>query len=115
MKKKTWLTLVGLSIPLFFFSFTINQFKPPIPKAWDIQQLKSMHLPYPDTSAKLGFVTEEYYNQIPVRVSYKSYPFFMPGREPKQYYDSLAKLEPVINFREEDLQTEDDWLKAGEL
>lgn len=115
MKKKTWLTLIGLSIVLFFFSFTIGQFKPPIPKAWDIQQLKSMHLPYPDTSAKLGFVTEEYYNQIPVRVSYKSYPFFMPGKEPKQYYDSLAKLEPVINFREEDLQTEDDWLKAGEL
>jgi hypothetical protein len=32
MKKKTWLTLIGLSIVLFFFSFTIGQFKPPIQK-----------------------------------------------------------------------------------
>jgi hypothetical protein len=39
----------------------------------------------------------------------------MPGKEPKQYYDSLAKLEPVINFREEDLQTEDDWFKGRRI
>ena len=39
----------------------------------------------------------------------------MPGSEPKGYYDSLAQLDPVVNFKEEDLKTEADWIKAGEL
>ncbi len=74
-----------------------------------------MHLPYADTSIRMEFVTEEYYDQIPERVSYKTYPFYMPGSEPEGYYDSLASIDPVVNFKEEDLKTEEDWIRAGEL
>lgn len=115
MKKRTWFAIMVLCSMLFFLSFAIRQFKPAIPKAWNIEQLKSMHLPYTDTSVKLGFITEEEYNKLPERVSYKTYPFYMPGSEPAGYYDSLSKIEPVINFNEEDLKTEADWIKGGEL
>jgi hypothetical protein len=115
MKKKIPFTLLALISILLTFSFAIKQFKPPIPKVWDVEQLQSMHLPYTDTSIKLGFLSEELYNQLSERVSYKTYPFYMPGSEPKGYYDSLLKLEPVANFKEEDLKTEADWVKAGEL
>lgn len=74
-----------------------------------------MHLPYADSSVKLGFITEEEYNKLPERVSYKTYPFYMPGSEPPGYYDSLSKLDPIINFRAADLETEADWINAGEL
>lgn len=107
--------IIALIAVIYLLSFTIGHFKPSIPKVWDIEQLQSMHLPYADTSIKLGFITEDEYNKLPERVSYKSYPFYMPGSEPPGYYDSLSKLDPIINFREEDLKTEADWIKAGEL
>ena len=115
MNKKISLTLLALISIIFLLSFAFRQFKPFIPKVWDIQQLQSMHLPYADTSIKLGFIAEKAYNELPERISYQTYPFYMPGSEPAGYYDSLAQLDPVINFKEEDLQTEADWIHAGEL
>lgn len=115
MRKRTMLVLLAILSITASFQFAIRQFRPAIPRAWKIEQVESMHLPYPDTTAKLGFVSEEAYNNLPERISYKTYPFYMPGSEPAGYYDSLSKLEPVINFREEDLKTEADWIKAGEL
>ena len=104
MNKKIPLTLAALFGLILLLSSAIRQSTAPIPKVWDVEQLKSMHLPYADTSDKLGFITEDYYNQLPVRVSYKPYPFYMPGSEPPGYYDSLARLDPVVNFKEEDLK-----------
>ena len=115
MQKKTWIALLAIVSVVSLFSFTIGQFKPEIPKVWDVEKLESMHMPYPDTAAKIIPLTEEYYYQIPERVSYKTYPFYMPGREPKGYYEYLSKQDPVINFKEEELKTEADWIKAGEL
>lgn len=114
MKKSRWLLLLILPGAIFCCSFFVGYFKPVIPKVWDIEQLESMHLPYADSTVKLGFISEEEYNKLPERVSYKSYPFYMPGNEPPGYYDSLSKLEPVINFNEKDLHSPADWVKAGE-
>lgn len=115
MQKKTWIALLAIVNVVCLFSFTIGQFKPDIPKVWDLEKIQTMHLPYPDTAAKIIPVSEEYYYQLPERVSYKTYPFYMPGREPKGYYEYLSKLDPIINFKEEELKTEADWIKAGEL
>jgi hypothetical protein len=113
MKANFYFALASLLI-FVIVGFTIIRTNE-IPKVWDIEQLESMHLPYPDTSVDLGFISEEYYNQLPERISYKTYPFYMPGSEPKGYYDSLSKLEPVENFKQKDLKTEADWIKAGKL
>lgn len=115
MKKKIWIVLIIATSAIFLFSFVIRRFEPDIPKVWDAEQLQSMHLPYPDTTVELKFISEEEYNKLKERISYKRYPFYMPGSEPKGYYDSLAKLDPVINFSTQDLKTEEDWIKAGEI
>ncbi len=115
MGRKISLTLLILFSIVFFVSFSTRHFMYDIPKVWNIKQLESMHLPYADTSIKLGFVTEEYYNQIADRISYKTYPFYMPGNEPEGYYEWLANIDPVVNFKEQDLKTDADWIKAGEL
>jgi len=113
MKAKFSIVLVTM-LSLAIVGFTITQTSD-IPKVWDMEQLQSMHLPYPDTSIKLGFISEKYYDQLPLRVAYKTYPFYMPGSEPAGYYDSLTKLDPVINIDVKDLKTEADWIKAGEV
>ena len=115
MKKKISLLLISSAIIISLLSFALDYFKPEIPKAWDVEQLQSMHLPYADTTIRLGFISEEAYNKLPERISYKTYPFYMPGNEPPGYYDSLSKLDPVINFNENELKTEAEWIKAGEL
>ena len=74
-----------------------------------------MHLPFPDTSIKTNPISEEYYYQLPERVAYKTYPFYMPGKEPKGYYEWLRKQEPEIIFNPTDLKTDSDWIKAGEI
>ena len=74
-----------------------------------------MHLPFPDTSVKTNPISEEYYYQLPERVAYKTYPFYMPGKEPKGYYEWLRKQEPEIIFNPTDLKTDSDWIKAGEI
>ena len=74
-----------------------------------------MHLPFPDSSIRTNPVSEEYYYQLPERVAYKTYPFYMPGKEPKGYYEWLRKQEPEIIFNPTDLKTDSDWIKAGEI
>jgi hypothetical protein len=113
MKPKLIVLLILVSA-ICLLSFIANRFQPDIPKVWDDEALHSMHLPYPDSSIHLKFLSEEEYRKLPERVSYKTYPFYLPGTEPKGYYDSLSKLDPVVNFRPEDLKTEEDWVKAGE-
>jgi hypothetical protein len=115
MKKKIPFTLLALTSILFFFSFAIRQFKPPIPKVWDIEKLRSMHLPYPDSTMNMEPVSEAYYYSLPERLAYKTYPFYMPGKEPKGYYEWLRKQQPEVIFNAADIKTDEDWIKAGEI
>ncbi|MEP6728791.1 MAG: hypothetical protein ABJC98_23405 [Bacteroidota bacterium] len=86
-----------------------------IPKVWDLERISSMHLPFPDSSVAIQPVSEEYYYKLPQRVAYKSYPFYMPGREPKGYFEQLRQLPPEIIFDAAGIKTESDWLRAGEI
>lgn len=96
-------------------SFSINHNNGTIPKVWDIEKLRSMHLPYPDTTMVMEPVSEEYYYALPERVAYKTYPFYMPGREPKGYYEWLRKQQPEVIWNAADMKTDEDWIKAGEI
>ncbi len=114
MNVKTFFIAASLTAIVGILSFTINK-TDTIPKVWDISLLQSMHLPFPDAAVKPGFITEAEFNKLPERISYKTYPFYMPGSEPPGYYDSLSKLDPIVNFNEDDLKSEDDLIRAGEL
>src|SRR5688572_15211345 len=107
--------VLSLLAAVSLFSFVTSHLNRDIPKTWDLEQLRTMHLPYADSTAHLEFLSEDLYNKLPVRTPYRSYPFYMPGSEPPGYYDSLSRLDPVVSFKEEDLRTEADWIKFGEL
>ncbi len=114
MKLKTHLIVILILLFAVILSFRFNN-SSVIPRTWDMKRLHSMHLPLPDTSIKKNPVSEEYYYQLPERVAYKIYPFYIPGDEPKGYYEWLRKQDPEIIFNPADIKTDSDWIKAGEI
>jgi hypothetical protein len=86
-----------------------------IPKVWDIEALHSMQLPYPDTSLVMKPASEAYYYALPERIVYKTYPFYMPGKEPDGYFEWLRAQKPEVIFNVQEMKTEQDWITAGEI
>src|SRR4029078_6796144 len=95
-------------------SFSLRHFEE-IPKVWDLEKIRSMQLPLPDGSVVITPVSTEYYYRLPERVAYRTYPFYMPGKEPKGYYEWLRQQQPEIIFNAANLKQDDDWIKAGEI
>ncbi len=55
------------------------------------------------------------YLRLKVRPIYRSYPVYVPEREPAGYMDWLKQQEPEIAFDPATLRTEEDWSRAGVL
>jgi hypothetical protein len=92
--------------------------KIPIPDAWDAARLETLQVPLAHAPASAKHVSKEYYTSLPVRPIYKSYDVYRPDLEPTGYLDWLQKQEPEVVWDEKTspvLQTEADWIKAGEL
>jgi hypothetical protein len=98
---------------------SVNRFTPTIPKVWDDAIIALLELPSVEPAYSPKQITAEYYYQIPVRSIYRSYPVYHPDREPPGYLDALLQKEPQIVWDDRDhrpdLQTESDWVKAGEV
>jgi hypothetical protein len=86
-----------------------------IPKTWDMDAIKKFHLPPPDTTVRVNYAGEDYYNSLPEHVIYKTYPYYYREFEKPGYLDSLRKLSPEVVFDPSRLHTQEDWIKAGEL
>jgi hypothetical protein len=85
-----------------------------VPQAWDAAELSSFEVPLVNADRSAEHVSPAYYYRIPVRPIYKSYPIYEPGREPQGYMDWLAQQEPELVFDSFKLQSEADWIAAGE-
>lgn len=111
--KKNLVLMVGILLiaPVTSFVKIFNG----IPKTWDLAALKKSHVPPPDSTVKVEFASEEYYNALPDHVIYKTYPLYVREFEKPGYLDSLRKLEPEIVFDATKIKTQEDWIKAGEL
>ncbi|HEY7544819.1 MAG TPA: hypothetical protein VID27_08045, partial [Blastocatellia bacterium] len=114
----------SLVIILFFLSAVAiasvgspaqSKWSPVIPKTWDDRAMESLELPLADPAATPKHISADYYYRIPVRPIYKSYPVYHPDKEPRGYMDLLKKQEPEIVFDASKLNTEKDWIKAGEM
>ncbi len=113
---KTFLTAALLGTIVTILSFSVKkQATYSIPKLWDIKKLKSAHLPLVDRTIDVEPISEDLYYKIPERIAYKTYTMYMPGQEPKGYYEWLLKQEPEIVFDASKLHTEEDWVRAGEI
>jgi hypothetical protein len=92
-----------------------NTTKPPaVPKVWDDEEVASLEVPLADDSASPVPVSSEFYYRMHVRSIYKSYPVYAPGKEPTGYMEWLKSQEPVTVVDDSKLNTEADWIRAGE-
>jgi hypothetical protein len=92
--------------------------KLPILDTWDEARLASLQVPLAHAPASPKHVAKAYYTSLPVRPIYKSYDVYRPDLEPKGYFEWLKKQEPEVLWDETTspaLNTEADWIKAGEL
>ena len=89
-----------------------------IPRTWDDAIMPTLEVPLSHPVGSPKPVSADYYYKIPVRPIYKQYPVYAPGREPVGYMEWLKKQDPVILWDDANhkpkLETEADWIKAGE-
>jgi hypothetical protein len=93
-------------------------FRPVVPRAWDEAALATLEVPAPDGAYTPKAVPVEYYYRIPVRPIYRGYPVYAPGHEPPGYFDTLKQRDPEVLWDDTvrpRLETEADWITAGEL
>ena len=90
-----------------------------IPRTWDDAEIARHEVPLADPAASPRHVSSDYYYRIPVRPIFKSYPVYAHGREPQGYLDWLKRQKPVVVWDDAGtapvLETEADWVRAGEL
>jgi hypothetical protein len=90
-----------------------------VPKTWDDAEMQTLELPLADPAVSRVHAPADYYYRIPVRAIFKSHPVYHPNREPPGYFDELHKLNPELLWDDKGtqpkLQSEDDWIAAGEL
>jgi hypothetical protein len=89
-------------------------FHPEIPKVWDDEAMREVELPLA-ARIPVHHMPSEYYYRIPVRPNVKTYPIYVPTKEPNGYWDWLQTQEPQPAFDIASLRAKEDWIKAGEL
>lgn len=77
--------------------------------------MRDLEVPLAVASASPRHVPSEYYYRMPARPIYASYPIYHPDREPPGYLDGLANRDPEVAFDASTLETEEDWVRAGEV
>jgi hypothetical protein len=86
-----------------------------VPRMWDAGALASFEVPLVHAERSATHATPDYYYRLAVRPIYKSYPIYAPGREPQGYMERLAQQEPELAFDASTLQSDADWIAAGEV
>jgi hypothetical protein len=117
MGRRPWHWLAGILV--LSGGFTAAQQSQTVPRTWDDEAIASHEVPLARPEASPKHVSSDYYYRIPVRPIYKSYPVYAFGHEPSGYFESLKQLEPVVVWdgkdREPALETDADWVRAGEI
>jgi hypothetical protein len=88
---------------------------PTIPRTWDDRAMETLELPLAHAPASPKPISAEYYYRQTVRPVYRSYPIYRPDKEPDGYLASLKQKDPEIIFDVAGLNTEEDWIRAGEM
>lgn len=90
-----------------------------VPKMWNDAAMSTLEVPLANPSDSPKQAPASYYYRIPVRPIYKQYAVYAPGREPAGYMEWLKQQEPVLLWSDTahkpKLETETDWIKAGEI
>ncbi len=101
-------------LPLLVLLSSAPAQQTPIPRTWDVERLATMELPNAVTGKPAKHVDAEFYHAVPAAVIYRTYPVYLPDREPEGYIENLLQKEPEIVFDPSSLHTDEDWARAGE-
>jgi len=104
-------------IPLAYWTaFAADDSKPwapDVPKTWDETQLAGWATPVAGLNVRPGHISPAEYYSVPVE-NYRSYPVYMPGREPEGYWEMLQHIGPRALIEPAALKTQADWVRAGQ-
>src|SRR5689334_16273784 len=84
----------------------------PIPKIWDERELAAWATPVAGLGVPPGHYGEAEYYAAPVD-DLRTYPVYLPSREPPGYRDRLRALGPRRLIEPEKLKTKSEWIEAG--
>ncbi len=107
--------LLFLSILCLCSTAFLLSYNPIIPKVFTDKYLDGLLVPLADQSIEITHVPDSQYYALNETVIYKTYPLYLPGHEPEGYYEKLIEMEPRVVFNEDELKSEEDWVRAGEL
>jgi hypothetical protein len=86
---------------------------PRIPKVWTEAALANWITPVAGLNVRPAHITAKEYYAMP-EYNLRSYPVYLPGREPEGYWEMLQRVGPQRLFEPGKLKTEADWIAAGE-
>lgn len=86
--------------------------RPSIPRVWDDAALEEWATPLAGLNARPQHMSSAEYYAIPVD-NLRSFPFYVPGREPPGYWERLQAMGPQPLIEPETLVTDADWVDAG--
>jgi hypothetical protein len=98
-----------------FLWFQSGAPQPIVPKTWDPAELASFELPLVNVERSARHIDPGFYDRLAIRPIYKSYPIYVPDREPPWYMDWLAQQEPELAFDASHERSDDEWVAAGEI
>ena len=112
MKYQRQAIILMVCIVIIGFQWKVDNF--PVPKTWDLSEIKQFMLPTADSSVTVTPISEEYYYQLSEMKVYKSYPMrLLDSAANRKYIDSLKLLDPVDLF-ETPPKDEADLIRLGE-
>jgi|KBSSwiStaDraftv2_1062776.scaffolds.fasta_scaffold88829_2 mono/diheme cytochrome c family protein len=83
------------------------------PRTWDEEALREWATPIAALNARPGHFSEAEYLRAPID-DLRTYPVYMPGREPAGYFEMIRTVGPKPIIEPNTLKTADDWVRAGQ-
>jgi hypothetical protein len=95
---------------------SIDAQRSPVPRMWDEDAMAHLEVPLSHAAFSPTHVSADYYYQIPVRPIFRSYPVYVPDREPSGYFVSLQEKEAEqIGIEAAEARNDGDWIMFGEI
>jgi len=85
---------------------------PRVPRVWDESALASWATPLAGLNERPSHMSAAEYYAIPEE-NLRSYPVYMPGREPAGYWETVLHAGPKMLIDPSQIETEADWIAAG--
>jgi hypothetical protein len=87
-------------------------FRPVVPKTWDDRKLEDWATPLAGINVRPATVSASEYYALPID-NLRTYPVYLPDREPAGYWEMLQKVGPKPLIEIEKLKYQADWIDAG--